>query len=357
MYTTVDGQIRLPRPPKIGIPKPPSNDTPRPPSADEAPGGQSWFSAIARFRRGYDPNLTVAEDRAKFISPYLECYAKKHSLDKNKVGSYYRTFNGVNEYEIKNILKEELPELAKLEKEFKAMFPSRPNNGKSIDDNPAIWDEILTNRDEYYQCAVNDLPDATDCNRLSDSDRVVMQSFKEDMQKTLDDIRSFSTGRNWFVRDFNDSRNEYLLAALRPSFFKDLNAFKQKLFTCSGLLDQIASEAKQTLPKYHLVGYSVRNAAEEKLIRGHVNDLHHATVHKSGFGSAVWTIQKNAFGIPEKRYKHGAIWAKYPVSITEDGFCRIIYLNIIQDYAGGGTYGASYPYFVKSELAGCPAGK
>ena len=222
LYTTVDGQIRLPRPPKIGIPKPPSNDTPRPPSADEAPGGQSWFSAIARFRRGYDPNLTVAEDRTKFISPYLECYAKKHSLDKNKVGSYYRTFNGVNEYEIKNILKEELPELAKLEKEFKAMFPSRPNNGKSIDDNPAIWDEILTNRDEYYQCAVNDLPDATDCNRLSDSDRVVMQSFKEDMQKTLDDIRSFSTGRNWFVRDFNDSRNEYLLAALRPSFFKDL---------------------------------------------------------------------------------------------------------------------------------------
>jgi hypothetical protein len=49
------------------------------------------------------------------------------------------------------------------------------------------------------------------------------------------------------------------------------------------------------------------------------------------------------------------VWARYPS--RDDGFCRLIFVNIVQDYAGGGTYGDSYGNFIKSEYAGCPAGK
>ena len=49
------------------------------------------------------------------------------------------------------------------------------------------------------------------------------------------------------------------------------------------------------------------------------------------------------------------IWAQYPNS--DDGFCQIFWVNIKQDYAGGGTYVASYGYFVSRALAGCPAGR
>jgi hypothetical protein len=45
--------------------------------------------------------------------------------------------------------------------------------------------------------------------------------------------------------------------------------------------------------------------------------------------------------------------AQYPKA--DDGFCRILSVNLKQDYAGGGTYGASYGYLVEEEFAGCPA--
>jgi hypothetical protein len=49
------------------------------------------------------------------------------------------------------------------------------------------------------------------------------------------------------------------------------------------------------------------------------------------------------------------VWARS--TLNDHPYCRIYWINIIQDYAGGGTYGASYAYFVNDELAGCPAGK
>jgi hypothetical protein len=38
----------------------------------------------------------------------------------------------------------------------------------------------------------------------------------------------------------------------------------------------------------------------------------------------------------------------------DDGYCRIAYVNIIQDYSGGGSYGESRPNYIRAEPAGCP---
>ena len=51
------------------------------------------------------------------------------------------------------------------------------------------------------------------------------------------------------------------------------------------------------------------------------------------------------------------IHAQYPKTMTDDGYCRIIYVNIVQDYIDKGAYGASYAVFVKVEPAGCTTGK
>jgi hypothetical protein len=178
--------------------------------------------------------------------------------------------------------------------------------------------------------------------------------YKKQIQSTLDDVKGFTAERGWYVQNYEDN----LWRAIRPSVRKKFAESEPEVYPCvSALLDEIAETAKRTLPQYKLTSYNVHNPAEERLIRSQVTDLSSATVFKVGLYSNAWNIQKNGFGIPELRYKHGAIWAKYPKTISDDGYCRIIYVNIEQQYAGGGTWGSTYGRFIKTEAAGCPAGK
>jgi len=71
-----------------------------------------------------------------------------------------------------------------------------------------------------------------------------------------------------------------------------------------------------------------------------------------GLLGSSWAIDKNSLGIPTARFKNGAIYLK---DLTQDHpYCYLTYVNIIQDYAGGGTYGASYTVYVRDKLVGCP---
>lgn len=122
-------------------------------------------------------------------------------------------------------------------------------------------------------------------------------------------------------------------------------------------LDDLAAAVAKTISLYvpERGAYAVRNPAEETLMKSRVTDLTPATkIFKTGLESANWGIDKNDLGIPTDRYKHGLIYLK-PVN-ADDPYCRMIFVNIVQDYAGGGTYGASYGNFIRSEIAGCPPG-
>lgn len=320
---------------------------------DDGPNGRSWFSAIADFSRNYDPNASISPDRALLISPYLKYYAKKHNLDPNSVGSIYRNLDYDKPEEVKNVLKKELPKLAELEREFKRVFPERPNTGKSYVENPAIWDDILT-RDKYFNSLVADLSNQG----LSDIDKTRLSFYTEDAEKTLDQAKSFTAGRSWFVGVLNDSRNEYLMAAISPSGRKQLEEKLGHFYPhLTKLVDEIAKVAAKSLPLYKPVGYNVKNAVEEKFLRTAVNDLDKAKVLQTGMMESSWIVSKNNYDIPTARFKHGMIHAQYPKTITDDGYCRIIYVNIVQDYIDKGVYGASYAVFVKTEPAGCTIGK
>ena len=120
-------------------------------------------------------------------------------------------------------------------------------------------------------------------------------------------------------------------------------------------LNRLAAIAKEKLPLYQAKPkeYNFRHSAEEKMMQAEVKNFASLKTHKIGLKEAVWLIDKNSLGIPTARYKHGMIWARD--SAADHPYCQIYYINIIQDYAGGGTYGVSYAKFAGSELAGCQA--
>ena len=90
-------------------------------------------------------------------------------------------------------------------------------------------------------------------------------------------------------------------------------------------------------------------------MKSQVTDLGNDKIFKIGLASANWNIGKDDYNFPINRYKYGMIYIK-PTG-TDDPYCRMIFVNVIQDYGGGGTYGASYGRYIKSEIAGCPAGQ
>ena len=120
-------------------------------------------------------------------------------------------------------------------------------------------------------------------------------------------------------------------------------------------LDALAASAAKKLPTYKedLDNYKFHNAAEEKMMKGVLKRIADYKIFSSGLLGVIWAIGKNNLGIPTARFKNGAIYLKD----TKDDhlYCYLFYVNIIQDYAGGGTYGASYAMYVGNELVGCPA--
>jgi hypothetical protein len=197
-------------------------------------------------------------------------------------------------------------------------------------------------------------PAARDC-----SSDPVAEVHLADLEKTRKEAEEFRPGlRNYYVSTLSDRKNLYLEAALSPSRRKEwLGKWPADFVKCMDpALDGLAAVARKTLPGYTgPEGYTLGTPAEKKVLLSAIDDIAQAKVLKVGIKQANWLIDKDSYNFPTVRYKHGVIWAQYPNS--DDGFCRIFLVNIKQDYAGGGTYGASYGYFVSRAFAGCPAGK
>ena len=121
-------------------------------------------------------------------------------------------------------------------------------------------------------------------------------------------------------------------------------------------LDSLKEVLTRRLPEYTINprSFTNRNAAEEKLLLGALSDVPGIKVFKVGFNQASWLIDKNELGIPKARYKHGLVYGRNPAS--EDPFCRVWYVNVVQEYAGGGTYGATEARYIQKEFIACPAG-
>ena len=122
-------------------------------------------------------------------------------------------------------------------------------------------------------------------------------------------------------------------------------------------LDELKASLERRLPEYTInpKSFTNRNAAEEKMMLAAVSDVPGLKVFKTGFNQPSWLIDKNELGIPKARYKQGLVFGRSTAS--EDTFCRVWYVNVVQEYAGGGTYGATEARFIEKEFIACPAGQ
>jgi|SRR5215213_5053109 len=183
-----------------------------------------------------------------------------------------------------------------------------------------------------------------------------VNSHLEDISKRQKEVESFTPARGWLVGSNN---YDHLLYAVSPSarekWLTGANALDYKNCLASAL-DKLAASAATKLPLFlpNTKAYAMHNPAEEKLMKSKINDLADHKIFYVGIQEPNWLIDKNEYGLPKSRYKHGMVWVRY--TPNDHPYCRVYYINVIQDYAGGGTYGASYGYFVEDKLFGCPAG-
>ena len=186
----------------------------------------------------------------------------------------------------------------------------------------------------------------------------VTRMATDEIAKMIEDIDAFTLDRGWLYSGYPTYK--YLLFAVSPSARKGWQNDFKLMGNCPKIvsgLDKLSESAAKKLPLYKPdpKEYAFRNPAEERLMKGKIKNLTDHKIHHIGVRQQNWLIEKNSLGIPTARYKHGMVWVRY--TPNDHPFCRAYYINIIQDYAGGGTYGASYANFIDDVLVGCPAAK
>jgi hypothetical protein len=289
----------------------------------------------------------------RYLQPYLECYAKKHNLETSQVGNSDRYYG--NNSIMEQTLKGELPKLAEIESLLKSKLKFRPDTNQDYFNNPAIWDEISTNRDQYFKCVI-DTANAPDPNR---QDYVV--GVIDKLTSRMNEWDTINQAMPFSFEDGDDFAWYAVSPSKRTEWMTKLGYLDYRQGSNNKIdpaLDSLNDAMKKKLPSYvpNPKNYVVASVAEQKMMKDSLKkDLTKFNIFKIGLWQSNWLIDKNDLGIPKSRYKQGFIWvrdtqADYP-------YCEMYMVNIIQSYAGGGTYGASYGYYSTYEFAGCPAGK
>ena len=140
----------------------------------------------------------------------------------------------------------------------------------------------------------------------------------------------------------------------RERYYKTVEMNERRRAALNTALDALAAAAAKKLPQYKpdATVFAFRNQPAEQLMVRSMKNAATLKVHKSGLKEANWLIEKNAFGLPVDRYKHGFIWAR---DANDDHPYRHLYtIHVQQDYAGGGTYGQTFAKLSEDEIVGCP---
>lgn len=187
-----------------------------------------------------------------------------------------------------------------------------------------------------------------------------MTGMIEDAQKVQKDIDEFDPQKKvWLVSPNNfDILMRAVSQKTRTKWLKDANALDKVRKTPNNRLDAafdaLADAASKKIPTYKskLNEFKFRNPTEEKLMKSILEHIADYKVFSGGLAQTSWLIAKDNYGLPIRRFKSGALYLK---DVTADHpYCYLTYINIMQDYSGGGTYGDGYAEFIKDELVGCP---
>jgi hypothetical protein len=298
------------------------------------------------------PNFNVDEFKTivagnYMLDPYLECYAKKYNLELiNVTGDGFSPPQFDDAKEMKTALEPQQSKLAQLANSLKNL-QSRPNTFLNYQENPAIWEEITNNRAAYLQCALTD----KESKRFEES--VWLKAHRDGIKKTLKYVEEYDPATKISM----GTESEYALYAVSPkaraAWLKDKNAldFAEPINT---LLAPLAAALAKQLPKFQppMQKYPFGTPADFALMKKAFSNPARYQIYKVGLQQNTWVIDKNSLGIPNARYKNGLFYLRDTQS--DHPYCFATYVNIVQDYSGGGTYAASRANFIQDELVGCP---
>lgn len=178
----------------------------------------------------------------------------------------------------------------------------------------------------------------------------------DDLTQIKEDFDTYTPNRGWLYT--KSPAFDYMLFTVSPrarqNWLKD-----RKDDDCPSIhaaFDKLAPSAAKVLAFFvpNKNNYPIQNPATNNLIKSKIGDLANHKIFYVGVKQANWLIEKNDIGIPIARYKHGIAWVRY--TPDDHQYCRLYYINIVSDYAGGGTYGASYGNYINTEIVPCPAG-
>ena len=187
-------------------------------------------------------------------------------------------------------------------------------------------------------------------------DDPVVEYYLEEIEKYRIKIKSFNYKRRHLFPNGSSKLVSYAISKkardkwFKKTFTDDQNG-KNKL---NSALDGLARAIAEKLPKYfpHKNNFRYRNAREEKMMMTALKKrINVKKLHMIGIRDRIWRIKKNEFGIPVKRYKEGFIWVQN--ADDDHPYCPVYGVDIIQDYAGGGTYGSKFAFVMGNDLYAC----
>ncbi len=180
--------------------------------------------------------------------------------------------------------------------------------------------------------------------------------IRDEINKKKQEVENFdpATSEKFVERGFKDwvlfsvstrARAEYYR---QDQFAPPQQAFLDPVFNSLGE----AVNRKLALYKPATRYFAFRSPADERLMLGQLRGSTTRKVMKIGLSQANWEIYKDSYGLPSYRFKRGYILAKD--SADDHPFCKLYYVSVVQDYAGGGRYGASAAKYEETNLIGCP---
>jgi hypothetical protein len=290
-----------------------------------------------------------------YVTPYLQCYGKKHNLDETKVTEEgynafgARHFNDAND--ARKTLGAEQPKLAELDGELKSKLGvAAPDTFLEYLSNPAIVSEIVSQRAEYLKCAVG-VEDA--------KPDVALPVFLEDIKKAQGEAERYTPEDYLYLVSAGDSSDELLRAVSKRAreewaskWLKDPASRAE----FDAEWDKLAAIAAKKIPTYKpsAASFQFRYPAGERLLMSSLKNPSSLKIFRIGTDTAGWEIQKdNDDVLPSYRYKTMRVYFRDPAD--DHPYCRVVSARIKQDYAGGGRYNAEvYSSSASEEIFGCP---
>lgn len=294
----------------------------------------------------------------EYVKHYLNCFSQSNLPSLSVLTNWNQRWPAYYLGSVKEA-KEHLFKLKSLDSLYQLKYASLPNFYTKYEYNPYVWGKIAQKRDSMVSCLLASSGDGQYGEQL--------KSLIAMYQEEISDAKSFTVGSDWKVSSemigiavskssraewnekfegfFNDYSDFAKLVGKNPNIARD---------TLTLLMDKLATELKIALPKNKPEDYifKYREASLESKMKAYLKNPSALTIYKIGLTHDTWQIAKKDNGLPDYKYKYGAMYVKNPT--WDHSYCKVLYFTLKQDYAGGGTYGETHIGSYSESYFGCP---